>query len=100
MPFKTIIRRFGETRQWVLELGAAAIGLCLGLALMPSLIFLAGSILLGRYDGATLRSVYGTVFSGAAGGSVASWIVILGPYGLYLFFRALRAWWLAGANLA
>jgi hypothetical protein len=100
MPFKTIIRRFGETRPWVLELGAAAIGLILGLALMPSLIYLAGSTLLGRYDGATLRTAYGSVFSGAAGGSVASWIVILGPYGLYLIFRGLRAWWRASANFA
>ena len=100
MPFKTIIRRFGETRPWVLELGAAGIGLCLGLVLMPSLIFLAGSTLLGRYDGASLRSTYGSVFDGATAGSVASWIVILGPYGLYLLFRALRDWWRAGANLA
>lgn len=100
MPFKTIMQRFVETRPWVLELGAAAIGLSVGLALMPSLIFLAGSTLLGRYDGASLRSTYGTVFNGAAGGSVASWIVILGPYGLYLLFRALRAWWRSGADLA
>jgi uncharacterized membrane protein len=67
---------------------------------MPSLIFLAGSTLLGRYDGASLGSTYGTVFDGAAAGSVAAWIVILGPYGLYLLFRALCAWWRAGANPA
>jgi hypothetical protein len=98
MPFETIMQRFGETRQWALELGAAGIGLALGLGLMPCLIYLAGSTLLGRYDGASLRSAYGTVFNGAAGGSVSSWIVILGPYGLYLLFRALRAWWRAGAD--
>ena len=100
MPFKTIIRRFGETRPWVLELGAAGIGLILGLALMPSLIYLAGSTILGRYEGASLRSAYASLFNAAAGGSVASWIVILGPYGLYLIFRGLRAWWRVSANLA
>jgi hypothetical protein len=100
MPFKTIIRLFGETRPWVLELGAAGIGLILGLALMPGLIYLAGSTILGRYDGASLRSSYASLFSGAAGGSVASWIVILGPYGLYLIFRGLRAWWRVSAKLA
>jgi hypothetical protein len=100
MPFNSIIERFGEARPWVLELAAAGIGLILGLGVMPCLIFLAGSTLLGRYDGASLRSTYVTVFDGAAAGSVASWIVILGPYALYLLFRALRAWWRAGANMA
>jgi hypothetical protein len=100
MPFNTIIQRFGEARPWVLELAAAGIGLGVGLALMPCLIFLAGSTLLGRYEGASLRATFGSLFEGAAAGSVASWIVILGPYALYLLFKALRAWWRAGAEPA
>ncbi len=100
MPFKTIFRRYGETRPWALELGAAAIGLLVGVALMPILIFLAGAFLLGRYEGSSLWRTYGSVFGGAVEGSVASWIVILGPYGLYLLFRGLGAWWRASGKLA
>src|ERR1700735_2945598 len=96
VPIKTLLSQLGETRAWVLELGVAVFGLVLGTALMPSLIFLAGSLILGRYDGATLGHTYRSVFTGAGNGSVASWIVILGPYGLYLLFRGLRAWWQAG----
>jgi len=92
--------RRGETRGWVLELGAAAIWLLLGAGLMPILIFCAGALLLGRYEGASLGRTYGSVFAGAATGSSASWIVILGPYGLYLLFRGLAAWWRAGSNPA
>jgi hypothetical protein len=83
-----------------LELGAAVTGLLFGIVLMPILIFLAGSFLLGRYDGASLGHTYAGIISGATHGSTASWIVILGPYGLYLILRALRAWWRASAKLA
>ena len=100
VPIKNLLSQLGETRAWVLELGAAAFGLLLGTALMPSLIFLAGSLILGRYDGATLGHTYRSVFAGAGSGSVASRIVILGPYGLYLLFRGLRAWWRAGVDPA
>jgi hypothetical protein len=31
--------------------------------------------------------------------SIASWVVFLGPYGLYLLFKALRSWWRASARL-
>ena len=31
---------------------------------------------------------------------MASWVVLLGPYGLYLLFKGLRGWWRASANLA
>jgi len=92
--------RRGETRGWVLELGAAAIWLLLGVGLMPILIFYTGALLLGRYEGGSLGHTYGSVFAGAAAGSSASWIVILGPYGLYLLFRGLAAWWRAGSNPA
>jgi hypothetical protein len=100
VPIKTLLSELGETRAWVLELGAAGFCLLLGAALMPSLIFFAGSLILGRYDGATLGHTYRSIFSGAGNGSIASWIVILGPYGLYLLFRGLRAWWRAGVYRA
>jgi hypothetical protein len=76
------------------------IALLTGFALMPVLIFLAGSSLLGRYEGASVRRIYESVYRGLETGSVASWIVLLGPYGVYLIFKGLRSWWRASANLA
>jgi hypothetical protein len=62
---------------------------------MPILIFYAGVTTLGRYEGASLHSLYGSLFTGLQEGSIASWVVFLGPYALYLLFRALRIWWRA-----
>jgi hypothetical protein len=43
--------------------------------------------------------VYHSLYHGLAEGSTASWIVVIGPYGIYLLFKALRAWWRASAHL-
>jgi hypothetical protein len=85
---------------WVLESAAAVVGLLFGVALMPVLIFYAGAAALGRYEGASLPALYASLFAGLREGSVASWLVFLGPYGLYLLFRLLRLWWRAGAEPA
>jgi hypothetical protein len=93
-------RRFVKDSPLGAELVAAAVGLLLGVVLMPVLIFLAGATALGRFEGASLGHLYSSVFQGLREGSIASWVVILGPYGLYLLFRALRGWWRASARLA
>lgn len=93
-------RRFAKDSPWRAELVAAAAGLLLGVVLMPILIFYAGVTALGRFEGASLGHLYSSVFEGLRDGSIASWTVILGPYGLYLLFRALRGWWRAGVSLA
>ena len=62
---------------------------------MPVLIYFLGSSLLGRYEGASLRRIFESIYAGVQSGSAASWIVLLGPYGLYLIFRALRLLWRA-----
>ena len=94
------IRKLVSDRPWAAELLVAAIGLGLGIVLMPVLIFYAGVAALGRFEGASLGHLYSSLFEGLREASVASWIVFLGPYGLYLLFRALRAWWRASAKLA
>jgi len=66
---------------------------------MPVLIFYAGVATLGRFDGASLGALYASLFRGLKEASIASWVVFLGPYGLYVLFRALRAWWRASARL-
>ena len=92
------LRRLAKESPWAAELMAAAIGLLLGVALMPVLIFYAGAATLGRFEGASLGNLYSSLFTGLKEASIASWIVLLGPYGLYLLFRALRGWWRASAK--
>jgi hypothetical protein len=84
-------------RPWALETAVVAAALLVGVFLMPILIFYAGVATLGRYDGASLQSLYGSLFASLKEGSIASWVVFLGPYALYLLFRALLFWWRAGS---
>ena len=67
---------------------------------MPPLIFFAGAAALGRYDGASAQRLFASIYAGLQTGSAASWIVLFGPYGLFLVFRGLRLWWRASAKLA
>jgi hypothetical protein len=93
------LAQLAEERPWSAELVVAGVGLLLGVALMPVLIFYAGVATLGRFDGGSLGHLYSSLFTGLREASIASWVVFLGPYGLYLLFRALRAWWRASARL-
>jgi hypothetical protein len=93
------LAQLAEERPWAAELVAAGIGLLAGVTLLPVLIFYAGVAALGRFDGASLGRLYSSLFDGLREASIASWVVFLGPYGLYLLFRALRAWWRASARL-
>jgi hypothetical protein len=98
MRLLSSITEIAEERPWAVELGAAVACLALGLALMPLAIFYSGVAALGRYEGASLAHLYSSVFAGIGAGSSAAWVVVLGPYGLYLLFKLLRAWWRAGAQ--
>jgi hypothetical protein len=98
MSLLSSFEHFAEERPWAVELGAAVLGLGIGAALMPVAIFFAGATTLGRYEGASIARIYSAVFAGIGAGSVASWVVLLGPYALYLLFKALRVWWQAGTG--
>ena len=100
MRFSQLFGRLGRSRGWSREILLTGLTLAFGLALMPVLIFYAGSSLLGRYEGASLAHMFRSVYAGLETGSAASWIVLLGPYGLYLLFRALKRWWRLSAGLA
>jgi hypothetical protein len=93
------LHRFTQGSPWAAELVAAGVGLLLGVTLMPVLIYYAGVAALGRFDGAGLGHLYSSLFKGLTEASIASWVVFLGPYGLYVLFRALRSWWRASATL-
>ncbi len=79
------------------QLAIAGGGLAVGAALVPLLIYFTGVALLGPYEGASLGHTYRSILGGLGNGSIASWIVVLGPYSLYLLFWALAAWWRAAA---
>jgi hypothetical protein len=98
MMIRRILNRAGLTSPWSEELALAALGLLFGVGIMPMLIFYAGAATLGRYEGASVGHLYHSLFAGLAQASVASWVVLLGPYGLYVLFKGLRAWWRAGAT--
>ncbi len=100
MRFSQIFRRLWGLRGWPLEMLLSVLALGVGFALMPILIFYSGSLLLGRYEGASVAHQFQSIYSGLQAGSAASWIVLLGPYGLYLLFRAFGLWWRASARLA
>ena len=95
-----ILARMGLTNPWVREAALAVLALIVGFGVMPMLIYLAGSTSLGRYDGATPARIYEGVFRGLQEGSVASWVVVLGTYGMYLGLKGLAVWWRASAKLA
>jgi hypothetical protein len=98
MSVRRLFGSVGLTSPWSLELGLAAVALLLGLGVMPILIFYTGAATLGRYEGASLGRLYHTLLVGLGQASIASWVVFLGPYGLYLLFRGLGAWWRGGAR--
>ena len=100
MTMRRIFKALGMRSPWSVELGLALLGLLIGVGLMPILIFYTGAATLGRYEGASLGHLYRSLFVGLGQASIPSWTVLLGPYGLYLLFKALRAWWRASAHLA
>ena len=95
-----ILARLGLTSEWAQEVVTAALALALGFGMLPLLIFYAGSLALGRYEGASMTRLYDSIYRGLGEGSLASWIVVFGPYALYLIFKGLRVWWRAGARPA
>ncbi len=96
----SIFRRLGSTSAWAREAVVAAVALAAGFGLLPLVIYFAGSLLLGRFDGASPGRLYHAIYQGMAEGGAASWIVVFGPYGLYLIFKGLRVWWRAGTGTA
>ena len=76
------------------------VGLVVGGGILPALIYGVGVTVLGRYEGGSLARVYQVVLGDLAKGSIAAWIVFLGPYALYLLARLLRSWWNTSARHA
>ena len=100
MRLETIFKRLNSAGRWTRELVHIAVALAAGFGVMPAAIFYAGSQALGRYEGASAARIYRGIYQGLLAGSLASWIVVLGPLGFYAIFKGLRQWWRASAHLA
>jgi len=98
MALNMTMPKWASGRPWAFESAVVFASLLFGVALMPVLIFYTGVATLGRYEGASLHSLYASLFAGLEEGSSASWVVFLGPYAFYLLFRLLRLWWRAGTE--
>ncbi len=72
------------------ELYIAGGALATGFFALPLLIYLAGSLTLGRYETGNLGSFLADFFGGLFTGWLPVWGVVLGPYALVLSLRLCR----------
>jgi len=85
-------RRYRRTHGMTRELLTLALCLALGLTVMPLLIWIAGKAELGPYGNGGLGALLGDYYSALATGSLAFWLVALGPYAAVWLLRGLRFW--------
>jgi hypothetical protein len=76
----------GLPAPWRRELGFLALWLAFGLLVMPLLIYLAGVLTLGPYEGG-LPSFLGSLYVPFFTATPSAWLLVLGPY---LLFTAVR----------
>ena len=99
MWIQTLRSRYQQAQPGSRLLWQLGAGVLAGMTLLPLLIYVVGSSLLGRYEGASLGNQFGSIFRGLMQGHWASWIVILGPALLMLLGRGLLSWWRRSASL-
>jgi len=87
-------RREGLAREAI----TLVLGLFAGLVLMPLAIYLVGRVLLGGYLRSTTDTtpagpvaLWSDYLEGLSQGSLSHWLVLLGPYVLYLILRIGRS---------
>lgn len=75
------------------ELYFAGGALVTGFVALPLLIYLAGTLTLGKYETGALGAFLADFFGGLFRGWLPPWGVVLGPYLLVLFLRLARFTW-------
>jgi hypothetical protein len=87
-------RRKGLAR----EATTFVLGIVAGLVVMPLGIYFVGHVLLGGYlrsptdtTPAGLPAFFADYLAGLSAGELAHWLVLLGPYVMYLIFRIGRS---------
>ncbi len=83
-------RRYRQTRGLQHELLAFGLCLAFGLIVMPLLIWAIGSAKLGPYAGGGLGALWGDYLLALLKGSLAYWLVALGPYAGLWLLRGVR----------
>jgi hypothetical protein len=86
-------RRRGAAREVI----TLALGLLAGLVLLPLAIYVGGQLILGPYvrsptdaTPAGPLALWTDFLAGLSQGSLAHWLVLLGPYVMYLLWRLAR----------
>jgi len=87
-------RQYRRTRGLRRELLTLAICLAIGLLVMPILIWVVGSTQLGPYTNGGIGRLLADYYLALAKGSLAYWLVALGPYVAVWLLRGLRAWFI------
>jgi hypothetical protein len=85
-------RRYRQTSGAQHELISFGLCLAIGLIVMPILIWLIGSSRLGPYANGGLLALWRDYVVGLAHGSLAFWLVALGPYAALWILRGARYW--------
>jgi hypothetical protein len=85
-------RRYRQTSGARHEVMAFGICLALGLLVMPLLIWLVGSARLGPYANGGLLALWHDYLLALVHGSLAFWLVALGPYSGLWLMRGARRW--------
>ena len=83
-------RRYRRTRGIKRELLTLGLCLAIGLAVMPILIWVIGSARLGPYANGGLGALLSDYYVALSKGSLAYWLVALGPYAALWMLRAAR----------
>lgn len=73
------------------ELILLVVGLILGFLLIPLLVWLVGTLMLGPYKGGSgsAGSLLSNLYKGLGEGAPSFWVVVLGPYALIMLARLL-----------
>ena len=85
-------RRYRRTHGATRELLTLVLCLAIGLTIMPILIWIAGKTELGPYGGGGLGALLADYYTALIKGSLAFWLVALGPYAAVWLLRGLRFW--------
>lgn len=74
------------------ELVTAVLLLVFGVAILPALIYLVGTLVVGPYeDGSGISGLYGKLFQALIEPQAAAWLLILSPYVVVVLLRAVIA---------
>jgi hypothetical protein len=85
-------RRYRRTRGPQRELLTFALCIAVGLLVMPLLIWLMGTAVLGPYVKGGPGNLLADYYLALAKGSLAYWLVALGPYAAVWLLRGVRNW--------